>query len=670
MRDASYLAARGRSKQRPYRLVPRGRPSPAAYNMGRSVGCPSGQKGVAAVVEQRLSDLDLVPLLRRAFHPSPVAWEDQVFYFLLLDRFSDGREDGYLGNDGRPVRGTTPLFQPGDAGNAIATVADAERWREAGQTWAGGTLRGLTSKMGYLQRLGVTAVWVSPVFKQVASVDSYHGYGIQNYLDVDPHFGDREDLRRMVEIAHAHGIRVVLDVVLNHSGNVFAYDPDRYWTPDGRGGQFLDPRWDGRPYRVAGYRDAGGAPSLPFGPTDLVAHADAWPDGAIWPAEMQAPDRFTREGRIVNWDYEPEFRDGDFFDLKDLHLGSGELDEYAPSDGLLALCRAYKFWIAFADLDGLRMDAVKHMDPGAVRFFASVIHEFAQRLGKENFYLIGEITGGRQRAYDSLEVTGLDAALGIDDVPDKLEWLVKGYRAPAEYFDLFRNSLLVRKESHVWFRNKIVTVIDDHDQVRKGPQKARFCAGDDRWRRLALPALALNATTLGIPCIYYGSEQLFDGAGGDDRYLREAMFGGEFGPFRSRHRHCFDERTPVYQELSRILAIRRDEPTLRRGRQYLRDISGNGIDFGPPVPIGGELRSVVAWSRIFDERELVVAINTDADSERSAWVTIDAGLHREGESLACLYPADGTVAPAVSVEARNGKAVRLTLPAAGFAIYG
>ncbi|MEA2584835.1 MAG: hypothetical protein QOF33_2920 [Thermomicrobiales bacterium] len=623
------------------------------------------------MVEQRLSDLDFAPLLQRTFHPSPAAWEDQVFYFILLDRFSDEKEDGYLGNDGTVVQGDTPLFQPADAGNAIQTPEDAANWREAGRSWAGGTLRGLASKMGYLQRLGVTAVWVSPVFKQVLSDQhAYHGYGVQNFLDVDPHFGDRDELRRMIETAHAHGIRVVLDVILNHSGNVFAYDADRYATPDGHGGEFMDPRWDGLPYRVRGFSDETGAPSLPFGPVDLAAHPNAWPDGAIWPAELQRSDVFTQRGRIDNWDHDPEFREGDFFDLKDVFLGRGDLDHYAPSDALVALSQVYKFWIAFADLDGFRIDTVKHMDLGAVRYFASVIHEFAQRLGKENFYLIGEITGGRQRAYETLEVTGLNAALGIDDVPDKLEWLVKGRRAPAEYFDLFRNSELVRKESHVWFRNKVVTVIDDHDQVRKGQQKARFSAADDRWRRLALPALALNATTLGIPCLYYGSEQAFDGAGGDDRYLREAMFGGAFGPFRSRCRHSFDETTPLYQELSRILAIRRREPTLRRGRQYLRDISGDGIHFGPPTPIGGELRSIVPWSRIFDDRELLLAVNTDPEQERSAWVTIDAGLHGEGDVLTCLYPNDGSVARGVPVESRNGKAVQLTVPAAGFVIYG
>ena len=67
---------------------------------------------------------------------------------------------------------------------------------------------------------------------------------------------------------------------------------------------------------------------------------------------------------------------------------------------------------------------------------------------------------------------------------------------------------------------------------------------------LTLSALALNATTLGIPCIYYGSEQLFDGSGGSDRYLRECMFGGAFGAFRSRGRHFFREDQWLYRELA------------------------------------------------------------------------------------------------------------------------
>jgi glycosidase len=403
-------------------------------------------------------------------------------------------------------------------------------------------LQGLTSKIGYLQRLGVTAIWVSPVFKQVAFQQTYHGYGIQNFLDVDPHFGCRQDLKNLVDTAHQHGIYVILDIILNHTGDMFSYDADRYDTVDDKGHHFIDSRWDNKPYKVKGFNDKAGSPAIPFvSPLNGLTG-----DDAVWPTEFQDPINFTQKGRINNWDYDPEFREGDFYDLKDIHTGYGDEDHYQPSPALYALCEVYKFWIAYADIDGFRVDTVKHMDLGAARFFASVIHEFAQSLGKENFYLIGEITGGRKNAFNTLSTTGLDAALGIDDIPDKLEYLVKGCRDPNEYFSLFRNSLLVQKESHVWFKDKVVTLYDDHDQVRKGNTKARFCAGDSSWRKLALNVMALNAMTLGIPCIYYGSEQYFDGEGGNDRYIRETMFGGEFGAFRSRGRHCFDEDSYLY----------------------------------------------------------------------------------------------------------------------------
>jgi glycosidase len=625
------------------------------------------------MAEKSLQDLDLSALTRRSFTPSPAAWEDQVLYFLMLDRYSDGREQGYRADTGQVVTsGTTPPFQPGDAGNAIRTDAEASHWREAGAVWTGGTLKGLASKLGYLQRLGVTALWVSPVFKQTPYRETYHGYGIQNFLDVDPHFGTRRDLRGLVRLAHRHGIYVILDIILNHSGDVFSYSLDRYWTQDPATGlSYLDPRWDGQPYTVAGFHDPQGESDLPFTRVDLEKHPRAWPHGAVWPVEFQDPSTFTAGGRINNWDHDPEYMRGDFYDLKDINLGFGSVDDYSPSPALQALCQAYKFWIAYADVDGFRVDTVKHMDPGATRYFTSVIHEFAQRIGKENFYLIGEITGGRTRAFTTLETTGLDAALGIDDIPDRLEYLVKGYRDPDEYFDLFRNSLLLQKESHIWFRNKVVTLFDDHDQVRKGARKARFCAGDPAWRKLALNALALNTTTLGIPCIYYGSEQGFDGEGDNDRYIREAMFGGEFGAFRSRDRHCFDEDNPIYRELSKVLALRREKIALRRGRQYLRQISGDGQNFGLPRVIGERMLSVVPWTRLFDDQHLLAAINTDPDNPRSAWVDLEPDLYPAGARLTCLYSSDpAQIGQELAVQAvGERRAVLLEVPEAGFVVY-
>jgi glycosidase len=618
--------------------------------------------------EKSLRELDLAGLIAgRNYFPSPQHWEDQVLYFLMVDRFSDSAENLFRDNQARIVTtGTNPPFVPEANGNAVRTESDAARWRDAGTRFVGGTLTGLESKLGYLQRLGVTAIWISPIFKQVRADGSYHGYAIQNFLDVDPRFGSREDLRRLVQTAHGLGIRVVLDIILNHCGDVFRYR-------DG------DPAWSGQKFPVAGFRDDQGTASLPFGPIDPADLPHAFPDGAIWPAEFQDPETFTCEGHIRNFDVFPEFADGDFFSLKDLHHGERRIrdgvdaiDAYSVSPTLRQLCEVYKFWIAFTDVDGFRLDTVKHMDPGATRFFASVIHEFAEALGKENFYVIGEITGGREFAFDRLEVTGLDAALGISDERAKMTALVKGEIDPVEYFDLFRNSLLVRKDSHVWFRDKVVTSVDDHDHVGQGEHKRRFCAGG--FEKLALAVLGFNATTLGIPCIYYGTEQLFDGEGaGDsaDRYIREAMFGGEFGPFRSRGHHCFREDHPVYRELAQIHRLRRQELALRRGRQFLRPISGNGASFGFPARLGaGLLRSIVAWSRIFDDREVLAAINTDPETALSAFVTIDNDLHAAGERLTCLYSTDASeVGGRVAVEARNGRAVLIRVPAAGFVVY-
>jgi hypothetical protein len=80
-------------------------------------------------IEKSLLDLDFASLTRRTFTPSPAAWEDQVLYFLLLDRFSDGNEkDGYRDDAGRPVRGgSTPLYRPEDSGRV-----DYDVWFRAG----------------------------------------------------------------------------------------------------------------------------------------------------------------------------------------------------------------------------------------------------------------------------------------------------------------------------------------------------------------------------------------------------------------------------------------------------------------------------------------------------------------------------------------------------------
>jgi hypothetical protein len=82
------------------------------------------------------------------------------------------------------------------------------------------------------------------------------------------------------------------------------------------------------------------------------------------------------------------------------------------------------------------------------------------------------------------------------------------------------------------------------------------------------------------------------------------------------------------------------------------------------------MRSIVAWSRLFVEEEILLAVNTDPDQSSAAWVTVDDDLHATGDTLIRLYSTDGgKVGGSVTVEPRNGKAVRITVPPGGFAIY-
>jgi glycosidase len=555
--------------------------------------------------------------------------------------------------------GTTAPYTPSNSNDAITNPTATNAWLDAGAGFCGGSIAGIKTKLGYLKRMGVTAVWIGPLFKNVAKLQTYHGYGVQDFLDIDPRFGTKEELKDLVSQAHSMGMYVLLDIIMNHSGNVWTY-------------QNGDPNFsNSQKYPVQGYYDADRNVVIPFTTVDQTKFPDAFPDGSIWPQELQDSSCFHCEGQIQNWDANPEFLEGDFYDLKDFNLGQDDVNSFTPTQAVTALTEAYKYWIAYTDIDGYRLDTVKHMGQGPTRFFTQSIHEFAEKLGKNNFMIVGEIAGGD--VYQTVQVTGLDAALGIGNIMQLLWNIPRGLAEPSDFFNQFRNEYYDYPGAELWLKNRVFTMIDDHDQIWKGDNKARFCAAEPG-PQLILAALALNLCTLGIPCVYYGSEQSFDGSGGSgspghgsDQYIREAMFGGAYGPFRSSGAHCFNEQTDVYKQISIITSIRSQEVVLRRGRQFLREISGDGSGWGVPYIVGDRMLSVVAWSRILDGVEIICAINTDNSTSRTALVTVDNGIQSPGDSLTALYPLNG--AP-VQVQSIGGRlAISLTVPAGGFVLF-
>ncbi|KAF2668996.1 alpha-amylase [Microthyrium microscopicum] len=612
----------------------------------------------------------------KKFHPSPEAWEDQLLYFFLPDRFSDGNEDGYLDSDGNKVSGPTErYYELRDRNNALFNDKSRKEWLESGKKFVGGTIKGAMTKLGYLKRMGVSTIWIGPIFKQIAAQETYHGYAIQDFLNVDPRFGTKQDLKDFVHEAHRQGIYVLLDIVLNHSGDVFTYDKKPWW-------------YTGEVHDVKGYWGADRNPDglLPFETVDETRTPKAYPDGAIWPKELQEKENFLRMGSMLHWDAVPEVFQADFFDLKCFNLGNYDPKDFTPGPALTTLCEAFKYWIAFTDADGFRIDTVYYLGDGPTKYFADEIRTYAESIGKDNFFLVGEISG--DHALRTVQKTKLNAALGIGDMQYDLWHLPLGQADPVEYFNNFRNDNETDSESNerAWRRDQIVTMFDDHDQTWRFDFKGRFCSQPNSDAFLGV-ALGLNMCMMGIPCIYYGSEQNFDGSsirfiGGEDsyadRFIREAMFGGAFGAFGSTDHHCFNEDSPTYNIVKDLACLRRKEVALRRGNQFLRQVSYDGIKFGVQrldKSSDQRLDTVIAWSRMAEGEEILCVASTFSMDFAEVWIEVGVPLPspdrpNDWNYMACLYPTKKRESPMVVPSKNADRMVIKTLVAPhSFTVY-
>jgi glycosidase len=547
--------------------------------------------------------------------PSPADWRDVFVYFLLVDRFDNNS------------KGLRPYADSGPQGRDPAQ----------GKIFQGGNLKGIMRRLNYIKGLGANAIWLSPILKnRREKADSYHGYGIQNFLEVDPRFGTKEDLQKLVSEAHARDMYVILDIILNHTGDNWAYPGDF---------PYFYSNQSSAPFDFGFWRENAATPNLQE-------------DDAVWPIELQRPECYKRRGQIRNWSDPEEAINGDFLSLKELDI--------RRADVLDALIKVYKYWIAAADIDGFRLDTVKHMESSATAIFCNAVREYARRIGKHNFFIFGEIVADDQTLQHYLgrnsriegtneRFPSLDAAL---DFPLYfiLEETLKGFLNPAELrarYERFKTEYADHGEAGQYF----VTFIDNHDQMAR-PYR-RFMHANP-FPPQAAQAIGYLLTSQGVPCIYYGMEQGFDGGGDNDSYVRECMFGGEWGAFDSRQRHFFKPGNPIYKSIAQIAAVRQGEPALRYGRQYFREISGNGIDFG--FPLDG--RCTLAYSRILDDTEALIALNLEA-VPRTDYVTVDANLNKDGAKLTNLLDPKTRL----SVETcGNRRAVRISLAGHGMAI--
>jgi glycosidase len=528
--------------------------------------------------------------------PSPIDWRDVWIYFMMVDRFN---------NPAAP-----PHHQP---------------WDQPWGDYQGGTFAGIKQQLDYLQELGVGALWLSPLLKNCQFSPSYHGYGFQNFLAIEPRFSSdperarhdpqfvEDELRELVDEAHARNIYVIFDIVLHHVGDVFAYPGFGSIAP-----------WNTQPYPIL-WRDEQGNPNAEW--TEASSVPDLALDAAVWPRELQENRFFKRQGNaFVESQIIPA---GDFESLKAL------VTDYQTSEGqtvFQTLVRAFNYLIAKYDIDGFRIDTLMYLDPAFARNFANSIREFAQSIGKKNFFTFGEVWGSEEQiahfigrnAMSEGEPIGVDAAL---DYPlfYKLPAVVKGQLAPSEILSMYEYRRQVESgvlSTHGDASNFFVTFLDNHDQ------SWRFFYRDPHQPDAYDDQVSLGVGCLfslpGVPCLYYGTEQGLSGGGSSSEYVREALWGKP---------DAFSQNSVYFQAIQRLSLVRDTLPALRYGRSYPRPISGDGVHFG----ISALAPGILSFSRILSDQEVLIVANTSTQNSWAGAVLVDEMLNPVGKQFRVLF---------------------------------
>jgi glycosidase len=539
--------------------------------------------------------------------PSPQDWRDVWVYFIMLDRFNR--------HDGKP-----PVSMPYD---------------KPFGGFQGGTFNGVRQQLSYIKDLGAGAIWLSPVLKNRQSdPGTFHGYGIQDFLQPEPRFAsapgkEDDELRALVDEAHALGLYVIFDIVLNHAGDVFAY---KGLGPSAPGGSDIKPiEW----------RDKTGQARPDFPVIEAIPAGQREADGLVWPAEFQRNEYFRRKGKGAE-------AGGDFESLKEFVTDVRDGQIFPVRNALIL---AYQYAMARYDIDGFRIDTLKFVERDFAQTFGNAMREYGLSIGKKNFFSYGEVFDNEERiaefigrnTRDDGDLVGVDAAL---DFPlfFRLPWVAKGFAPPTDIIDVYRHRREIERHvlsSHGEAGRFFVTFLDNHDMKERF--RGASTDGSDSFDPQVSLGIALLFALQGIPCLYYGTEQGLHGRGGSDQCVREALWGKP---------NAFDSNHLFFKSIKQLSQIRQAQPALRYGRQYFRPISGDGIHFGPSSFSPG----VLAFSRILNNDEMVIVANTDTAKSFQGHVLVDMFLHQDGEQFRVLN--DWSASGPGKVETRTGLNIR------------
>jgi glycosidase len=543
------------------------------------------------------------------------AQTQEIVYFVLPDRF----ENGNPANDRGGMKGDRLKHGFDPTSKAF---------------FHGGDLQGLTARLDYIQALGATAVWLTPVFKNKPvqggpgqESAGYHGYWITDFTSVDPHLGDEAQMQAFVRAAHARGMKVYLDIIANHTADVIAYRecpadqcPYRsraeypYSRRGGLRGEPINEGFSGSNFEKLTRPDFAYTPYLPPGEERIKV-----------PQWLNDPLLYHNRGNSTFAGESSEM--GDFVGLDDLTTENPRVVQ-----GMIEI---YGGWIDRYGVDGFRIDTARHVNAEFWQAFVPAMLQRAAANGIPHFHIFGEVSTS------DIDVALLARYTRDAKLPAVLDFAfasavratVAGNAGTDKLARLFADDTLYADGEKTALQ--LPTFISNHDAGRFAyyVRKERPQASDDEVLKRVLLAHAMLFMLRGVPVVYYGDEQGFTGVGGDQdarqdmmtsrtpSYLADRRIGvGKGVGLKPDLRDSFDLQHPIAREITQLSALRREQAALRSGRQIVRNYADS-----PGLFAVSRLDPVTG-------REIAIAFNTSLQPLATT-IEVAAGSRR----FAALY---------------------------------
>lgn len=409
---------------------------------------------------------------------------DDVIYLIMVDRFADGDQSN---------------------NNPKESAGFYDRKKPRG--YHGGDFQGIINNLPYLKELGVTAIWMTPIYNNSNRVSDYHGYGSVDYYQTEEHFGNLEKLQELVNTAHQQGIKIIQDHVLNHTG------PDHTWTDNPPTPDFINgtrQKHLNNVFDIASLTSANGDPTR----ADLTLRG--------WFADI----------------------------LPDINQTDREAAQYLIQNSL--------WWISSTGIDGIRLDTFPYIPRSFWSNWNGAIHK-----QHPNFTVVGEVLDGNPNIVSFFQ-GGVKRFDGIDSKVDTLFDYPSCY-AIREYFANNRGQLSRITNIDEVYPNASVLVpfFGNHDIKR-------FASEPQATIENTILAYTYLLTMRGTPQLYYGDElAITGGEDPDNRKDFPGGFPGDLrSAFTSAGRTKSENK--LFNSIKKVSQIRQKYPQLRGGEmQFL-----------------------------------------------------------------------------------------------------